>query len=62
MLDAKLRQGASHLGRTRAVDLAAGLRREKVVAAAIGVEAEGQAMGAEHLGQPPEARGRACHL
>ena len=52
MLDAESRQGPSHLRQMRFVDLAAGLRREEVVAAAIGVEARRERRAPEHLQQP----------
>jgi hypothetical protein len=59
MLDAQMREGASHLRRTRPVDLPASLGRVKIMAAAIRMEAQGQAMAAKHFRQGPECRIRA---
>ena len=62
MLDPELLERATDLGEAIAVDLAAGLGGEKVMPAAVGIEAHRQAMLAEHLLQRPESRGRAFLL
>ena len=55
MLDAQMIKGPANLRQTQPVDLATSFGRVKIMAAAIGVKAHRQAMGAEHLGQPLEA-------
>jgi hypothetical protein len=62
VLDAEAIERPAHLGQPGLVDLAAGLGREEVVAAAVGVEAGRQALGREGLKQPLEARRRALLL
>jgi hypothetical protein len=52
-----MRQSPADLGRMLAIDRAAGLGRVEIIAAAVGVEAERQAMLAEHLQQGLERRG-----
>src|SRR5208282_2542839 len=59
MLDAQMLQRPAHLRRARAVDLAARLRRVKIMAAPIRIKAQRQTMLAKHLRQAPECRGRA---
>src|SRR5690606_8247364 len=57
MLDAEPVERAADLGEVGSVHLAAGPGRVEVVAAAVGVEAAGQAAGREGLHQRAEARG-----
>ena len=58
VLDAKPIERTAHLGQTLPVDRFAGLGSEKIMAAAIGVEARWQAVRREHLKQRLECRGR----
>jgi hypothetical protein len=58
MFDAELGQGPADLRGSILVDRAAGLGREEVVAAAIGVERAEQAMLGHHLAQRHEAAHR----
>ncbi len=62
MFDAQMLEGASDLGRTGPIDLAAGLRCMKIMAAAVRIEAQGQAMVAKNLFQGPERRSGAFLL
>ena len=62
VLDPELLERPPDLGRLAAIDLAAGLRGVKVMRAAIGIEAQRQAVLGEHLHQRPERRGRAFLL
>lgn len=62
MLDAQMIEGAADLRQAGPIHLSASLRRVKVVAAPIRVEAQRQAMPAEHLLQGPECRGRTLLL
>ena len=61
VLDAELMEGAADLGALVLGDFAAGLRRVEVVAGAVGIEAAGQALGAEHLLERAEG-GRGAFL
>ena len=56
MLDAEMVERPAHLRRAGSIDLSASLRRVK--AAPIRMEAQRQAMPAEHFLQRPEGRGR----
>src|SRR5262249_23853612 len=56
MLDAKPLERAPHLGETLFVDRLAGLGREKVMAAAISVEARRQGLRREHFEQSLKCR------
>src|SRR5690348_15171191 len=62
MLDAQLRERPADLGWMAAVDRAAGLGGEKVMGAAVGVEAHRQAVLGKDLVQRPQGRGRAFLL
>src|SRR5216683_7574741 len=59
MLDTEMLQCPTDLRRARPVDLSAGGRRGKIMAAPIGVEAQRQAMSAKHFLKPTKRRGRA---
>jgi hypothetical protein len=54
MLDAQMRQCASDLGGLAAIDLAADFGCVKVVTAAIGIQAQRQAVPPEDFQQGPE--------
>jgi hypothetical protein len=62
MLDPELLERPANLGQAIAIDLAAGLGGEKVMAAAVGVEAHRQAVLRENLVERPEGRGRSLLL
>src|SRR5271166_6433673 len=62
MLDPELLERPADLRQMTAVDLAAGLGRQEVMRAAVGVEAHRQPRRAEHLFQRPEGRSRAFLL
>jgi hypothetical protein len=59
MLDTQMRQRPTNLGGSMAIDRTTRLGRVEIVAAAIGLEAQRQAMLSEHLQQSAERRGRA---
>jgi hypothetical protein len=62
MLDAELLQRPAHLGRMLLVHLAAGLRRQEVMTAAIGVDARRQPACREHLQEASHRGSRALLL
>jgi hypothetical protein len=62
MFDAGMGESPADLRQARLIDLSAGLRRVKIMAAPIRIEAQRQAMLAKHFGQSPERRSRAFLL
>ena len=62
MFDAELLERPADLRQARAVDRAARRRRVEIMAAPVGVEAQGQAARGEHLAEAPQGGGRALLL
>jgi len=62
VFDAEMIERPADLGQAGPIDLAAGLRRVKIVAAPIRIMAQRQAVLAKHLRQGPERRSRAFLL